>query len=392
MRIKNIIRRMRNLSPLPWGGVGVLLALLSLTACNEDPEYYELKTYPDEMHIRSSVEEITLNKGIASEGAVTFTWDKATSPVSPDDVVTYKFRFYASSTKNENYTDYYDCGTDQQITFTHDELNSIVARWALPGQPVRITAQVLSIVNNESKYVKPESSTVELTVTGYEKYPQYLYMVMTDEETGNITTQRLEQRQLGTGVYEVTTNMSPCTYHFTTTGDEYPAYGQAEGETMTYITEGSIPEFTYSGLIGTRTIIVDTNEDYNDCRVLEIVKLPTDGLLWIAGNGCSVGWNTNTAAGRFTMTGDVRSPYIYSWTGEFIAGGEFKIGLGAGWGDNFFFAPEANADPLTDNRLLMYRTEGSGGDLKWVPSVSGRYTLTVYLKADDMHLTFEPAQ
>jgi len=378
--------------------LGLVCVAALFAGCNEDPEYFELKTYPDEMHIRSSVEEITLNKGIASEGAVTFSWDKATSPVAADDVVTYMFRLYASANKSENYTDYYDVGTEQQITFSHDELNSIIARWALPGQPVRITAQVLSIVNNEKTYVKPESSTVELTVIGYEKYPQYLYMVMTDAD-GVETTQRLEQRQLGTGVYETTLNMQPCTFHFNTTGETYPAYGLADatlteegGMKMSYITEGDIPEFTYNGLLGTRTIIVDTNEGFNDCRVLEIVKLPTDGLMWICGNGCSVGWSTNTAAGRFTMTGDVRHPYIYSWTGEFIAGGEIKIGLGGGWGDNFFYAPEANADPLTDHRLLMYRLEASGGDLKWVPSVSGRYTFTLYLKADDMHTTFEPAQ
>ena len=48
---------------------------LSLTfmACNEDPEMFKLETYPDEMHIRSSVESVVLNKGIANQDAVTFT-------------------------------------------------------------------------------------------------------------------------------------------------------------------------------------------------------------------------------------------------------------------------------------------------------------------------------
>ncbi|MBR6827156.1 MAG: DUF5116 domain-containing protein, partial [Prevotella sp.] len=73
------------------------------------------------------------------------------------------------------------------------------------------------------------------------------------------------------------------------------------------------------------------------------------------------------------------------------AGGEFKIGLGNGWGDQFFYAPVENADPLTDHRLLMYRFQDDGGDLKWVPSVSGRYTLTLCLLANDMWTKFEPA-
>ncbi|MBQ3632634.1 MAG: hypothetical protein II949_15625, partial [Prevotella sp.] len=65
-----------------------LLAMFTLvggglfTSCNEDPEYFTLPTYPDEMHVRSSVEEIVLNKGIADQTAVTLTWDKATSPIS----------------------------------------------------------------------------------------------------------------------------------------------------------------------------------------------------------------------------------------------------------------------------------------------------------------------
>ena len=50
--------------------LGLVCVAALFAGCNEDPEYFELKTYPDEMHIRSSVEEITLNKGIASEGRI----------------------------------------------------------------------------------------------------------------------------------------------------------------------------------------------------------------------------------------------------------------------------------------------------------------------------------
>ena len=73
------------------------------------------------------------------------------------------------------------------------------------------------------------------------------------------------------------------------------------------------------------------------------------------------------------------------------AGGEIKIGLGNGWGDQFFYAPEANTDPVSDHRLLPYRFQDDGGDLKWVPSVSGRYTFTLCLLATDLHTSFEPA-
>ncbi|MBP5387598.1 MAG: SusE domain-containing protein [Prevotella sp.] len=361
---------------------------LTVTSCNEDPELFKLESYPDEMHIRSSVESIVLNKGIENQDAVTFTWDAATSPISPQDVVTYKVCLYPTAMKDSK-SDYIDVGTQTSLTLTHNQLNSMVAKWALPGNPVKVTAQVLSNVNNETKYVKPEVSTVEFVVTGYEKYPQNIYMVITTDD-GSVSTQKLEQRQLGTGIYEVSFNMVPCNYHFTTTAEPYPAYGMADGTQMEYLVEGNIREFRNESS-GLRTVIVDTNSEYNDCRVLNIVQLPTPGLIWICGNGCSVGWNTNTSSGRMEMVGSAREPYYYAWTGDFTEGGEFKIGLGNGWGDQFFYAPVENADPLSDHRLLMYRFQDDGGDLKWVPTVSGRYTFTLCLLADDMWTKFEPA-
>ena len=364
-----------------------------LTSCNKDPEYFSLPYNADEMHVRCSVEDIVLDKSKGNQSAVTFSWDKATSPVSASDVVTYKLCIYPSAQKDQK-SAYLDAGTNLSLTLTHDELNSMVARWVLPGQSVRLTAQVVSAVNNETRYVRPEVSTIEFTATGYEKYPTYLYMIMTDSETGTVTNQRLEQRQLGTGIYEATVNLKACSYHFTTGEEAYPVYGMAadgDGQQMQYVTDGEYTEFENS-VNGRRTIIVDTNPEYNDCRVLDIVTLPTPGVIWICGNGCSVGWNTNTPDGHMDMVGSAREPYYYAWTGEFIAGGELKIGLGGGWGDYFFYAPENNADPLTDHRLNMYRKQDAGGDVKWVPSVSGRYTFTLCLLATDLHTTFEPAE
>jgi hypothetical protein len=53
---------------------------------------------------------------------------------------------------------------------THAELNTMLSQWALPGQAVKVTAQLLAVFKNEQRYIKPELSTVEFTATGYEKY------------------------------------------------------------------------------------------------------------------------------------------------------------------------------------------------------------------------------
>lgn len=364
-----------------------------MTACNKDPEYFSLPYNADEMHVKCSVDDIILDKGKGQQTAVTFTWDKATSPISSDDEVTYKLCIYPSSQKDQH-SAYIDAGTQLSLSLTHDQLNSMIARWALPGQAIRLKAQLVCNVNNDTRYVRPEVSTIEFTATGYEKYPTYLYMVMTDQASGAVTTQRLEQRQLGTGIYEATINLKACSYHFTTSEEPYPLYAKADGddnEKMQYVNEGTYTDFE-NPFTGRRTVIVDTNPEYNDCRVLDIITLPSPDVIWICGNGCSVGWNANSPSGHMDMVGTAREPYYYAWTGEFTAGGELKIGLGGSWGDNFFFAPEDKADPLTDHRLNTYRLQDAGGDIKWVPSVSGRYTFTLCLLATDLHTSFEPAE
>ena len=42
---------------------------LLFTSCNKDPEYFTLEEQPDEMHVKSSVEEITLSKSSADQKA-----------------------------------------------------------------------------------------------------------------------------------------------------------------------------------------------------------------------------------------------------------------------------------------------------------------------------------
>lgn len=370
-----------------------LCGILSMaTACNEDPEYFTLENQPDEMHIVASTDKLVLDRGKEDEKAITFTWDAASSPISETDLVTYSLRLYATANKSANSTEFYELDTDLEKSFTHDELNAIIGTWVLPGQEVKVTAQVLSTVHNENKYVKPASSTVEFTVSGYEKYPTYIYIRMTDVE-GHVATERLRQRNMGSGIYEGTFDVVPCTYHFTTVaGADYPAYGNdGDGEHLIYLNDGEITEFTNTEE-GRRTFIVDTNRGYNDCRMIEILELPISETMYMVGNGCSVGWDLNKSDGLFKIE-DARNPHLYSWTGQFNAGGEIKICLGGpSWGeDPFFFAPEYDADPLTNHKLDRYRLQNDGGDVKWKPSVSGRYKFTFCLDVKDMHTEFVPA-
>ena len=123
------------------------------TACNEDPEYFTLDEQPDEMHIVASTDKLVLDKGKEDETAITFTWDAASSPVNETDLVTYSLRLYATANKSANNTDFYELDTDRKKSFTHDELNAIIGTWVLPGQEVKVTAQVVCTVHNADKYI-----------------------------------------------------------------------------------------------------------------------------------------------------------------------------------------------------------------------------------------------
>ena len=372
-----------------------LLFSVALTSCNKDPEFFQLESYPDQMHISVSQEEIVFNKGIANQPALTFNWQKAVSPVNASDTVTYKMAFYDTNQKAENHSEYIDLGDVTTASFTHDELNSIVSRWVIPGQPLQVTAQLLANVHNKEKYVKPIESTVNFTATCYEKYPTYMYFRYTDDATGTTKTERMEQRQMGTGIYEVTLNVEPCHFHFLTTLEDYPAYGVSSAADsaspgifkMDYVTSGDINEFTTLEY-GRRTIVIDTNAEENNYRMY--LPLPSSNMPWIAGNATDVGWETNQPAGKFTVADQLHQPYIYSWTGNIIAGGEFKIGLGTSWGDQFFFAPSANTDPFENETLLPYRLQDNGGDLKWVPTKSGAYTVTLSTLIGNMYIKMTP--
>lgn len=367
----------------------ILLGLLGVvTSCNEDPEYFKLEDRPDTMHIQASAERLMLEKAKEDETAITFRWDAAGSPVSASDPVTYAMRIYATANKSLNTTGFYELGPELEMGFTHDELNAIISDWVLPGEEISLTAQVISTVHNENRYVKPMSSTVEFTVSGYEKYPAYIYIHMTDG-AGETEVYSLTQRNMNSGIYEGTFDMVPCRYYFTTRYDsEYPAYTNAgDGEHLRYVNEGDYETFENTET-GRRTIVLDTNNAYNDCRMIEIIQYP--GTLRIVGDGCTIGWDLSNSEGLFKVE-DARNPQFYSWTGNFFAGKELKIGTGPTYhADYFFFAPEQGADPLVNHELPMYRMQDYGGDVKWIPSVSGRYRFTLCLEAGNMHTDFVP--
>lgn len=362
-----------------------------VTACNEDPEYYTLEDQPDEMHVVLNTTSIRLTAAHINEEAIKLTWN----PIKSTDSVSYMVRFYATENRHEDVTDFYEVGTATEFSITHNDMNSIVARWAIPGDEIYVTAQVVGTIHNQLKYIKPQVSTADFKAVGWEKYPEHLYL---RTSLGGAPVE-LSQRQLGTGVYEASVSLQPCTYHFSKFSyDEYPAYYMGSDGKLQYVEEaGTYTEFENKLPSGKYTIIVDVNDKFLDARVLNI-QIPAGSTPSMVGDGTDTGWNTKVPSSYMTLDSNPRTPYIYRWTGQFYAKGEFpddagsegtfKILLHDEYGDECFFAPENNADPSENHILKPARKQGSQ-DYKWLVPKTGKYTFTIDVL--NMTTSFEPA-
>ena len=372
-----------------------LLFLVSIVAsCNKDPEYYTLETPADQMLLKASSTELTLEKEKENETAVTFTWNAAAQRGGADASIAYFFRMYMADL-HSNVTSLYEIEAgERSISFTHNELNDILASWSiLPGDKVTIEAEVIAQVNSSAQYLKPELSKTQFDVVGYDKNATAIYMVMITED-GERSMRRMTEKVVGSGIYQSQAELKPCKYFFALSAEsDYPCYMKGENgdNSLQYVVEDGDYEMLENTKSGTYTIVVDLN--VFDVNIVSLYPLPKDGI-WIVGNSCDVGWDLGVAKEKGALQSkDPRHPELWTYTGNFYYNGgsnEFKLSVELDWGGKFFFAPVNLANPATEHELGEARYQGDGGDLKWSVASDGKYTLTVDL--DQMKIYLNPAE
>lgn len=370
--------------------VGLLFLMSIVASCNKDPEFYTLETPVDQMLLKASSTEINLEKERENEAAVTFTWNTAAQRGDTDARITYFFRMYMADL-HSNITTLYEIEEGKtSISFTHNELNDILASWSiLPGDNTTIEAEVIAQVNSSVQYLKPELSKTQLDVIGYDKNATAIYMVMVSN-TGEKTFRRMTEKVVGSGVYQSTAELNPCKYFFALSSDsDYPCYmkGESGDNSLKYVTSEGDHEMLENTKVGTYTIVVDLN--MLDVNIVSLYPLPKGGV-WIVGNSCDVGWDIDIARTKGAFANkDPRHPELWTYTGNFYFNGgdnEFKLSLDLDWNGKFFFAPLDKANPATEHELGEGRYQGDGGDLKWSVSSDGKYTLTLDLNELKIYL------
>lgn len=373
----------------------LLFLMLIVASCNKDPEYYTLETPVDQMLLKASSADVTLEKEKENDAAVTFTWNAAAQRGDADATITYFFRMYMADL-HSNVTELYEIEAgERSISFTHKALNDILASWnILPGDKVTVEAEVVAQINSSIEYLKPELSKTQLDVTGYDKNATAIYMVMITED-GERSMRRMTEKVVGSGIYQSAAELKPCKYFFALSAEsDYPCYMKgANGEnSLQYVTEEGEYEMLENTKAGSYTVVTDLNQ--LDVSIVSIYPLPQNGI-WIVGNATDIGWDWGKMKkeGAF-VNNDLRHPERWTYTGNFYAGGnEFKLALepnGADFAGKFFFAPSQGANPAEVHALGEARYQENGGDLKWKVAADGKYTLTVDLSQMEIHL--EPVE
>ncbi len=231
-----------------------LLALLfAFVGCNEEPEYYTLDTPSDQMHLKASSDNIILEKANELNDVITFTWDEATERDTDGDMV-YYFRMYHSAMHDLQSELVRINNDDLSISWTTRELNNLLKAWNIrPGNVATVEAEVLAVIENSSKYLKPEISTTKFNVLGYDPSNKLYLTIETDNQKRSV-----QMNYMGNDIYTWVGELNENNFWFvrnTETGT--PAYFKGEEDnTLVYSNEVDGNKFQ-SNRLGSYEITLD---------------------------------------------------------------------------------------------------------------------------------------
>lgn len=245
-----------------------MLTLL-LGSCNKEPEYYTLETPPDQMHLKASDENIILQRVDETKAAITFNWDEATDRGANVEVV-YYFRLYHAAMKNL-VSELIKLDKDtRSVTFTVRELNNLLNSWNIsPDQEVRLEAEVLAVVEESPEYMKPEKSTVQFNITGYEAANR-LYLTV---ESGSVK-RNVEMSMLDDGVFNWKGKLDISNFWFVRNSVKgAPAFMKGEAENSVVYSQSGEGNPFKAERYGDYDITIDVNKQEITISVIPINSL-----------------------------------------------------------------------------------------------------------------------
>ncbi len=329
----------------------LILSILSVAACllascSSDDLRPAIPSVDDQMCIKPSVADITLDQDLGSETALTFEWGKAHDR-GEGTKINYYFKMDLEGSKFENSIDKISIKEGQtSVSFTHKQLNSYLKKWGItPGTPAVVEAEIIAEVQGGDHYMKPEISTTTVVVTGYEIQPRPLYLYSAAGGEG------LQMDEL----------ISETKYRYTGVLEQ-GTYNIAKSATDTPVMTISVDHTTY----------YDLNVDVPTATYTIMEPSPTITQLYVVGSACEIGWDIAKA---LEMKRDAVNKFKFTYTGNLTAG-EIKFPLlrATGWDCDFVMA--ATADQSIRDSKAVLRNQP---DNKWrlTSADAGRYTITI---------------
>jgi len=229
--------------------------LLLMVGCNEDAEYYSLKSPADQMKIAVSKEKVILQKSDETQAAITFSWSKAADRGSDVELVYYLRLVHAEMQDLQSELIKIDQDT-YSMTWSVRELNNLLSAWNIaPGNETTIEAELYAEVENSPKYMKPEISKTQFNIVGYDPSNKLFLTVLAGNQKRN-----LEMNMLDKDIYNWKGELSDCEFWFVRNFETgLPAYMKGNAETsLVYSNTGEGNRFQVQNL-GYYDITVDLN-------------------------------------------------------------------------------------------------------------------------------------
>nr|WP_321408401.1 SusE domain-containing protein [uncultured Carboxylicivirga sp.] len=291
------------------GYIHSLLILLLVVSCNETTDYFTLESPIDQMHLEASADNLVLEKVDETKEVITFNWNEATDRNIDSDLV-YYFRMYHAEMNNLQ-SELIRVGKDTySLSLTVRELNNVLKAWqVIPGDVATIEAEVLAVAEDAPQYLKPEISTTQFNVVGYDPSNK-LYLTI---ESTNGQKRNVEMNNLGGDIYNWKGELNECNFWFVRNSEKgFPAYMKGENEnSIIYSSEGEGEKFEADRL-GAYDITV-----YLADETVDITMSPINRLYLITSKD---GIETVTSLSEFDQGTD-----IYYLRNEFEEGTTFRF-------------------------------------------------------------------
>lgn len=330
--------------------------LLFMASCSDDDIRFGIPSVDDQMHLTPSVSELTLSQDLGSQTALSFSWGPAQNR-GEGIKYNYYFKMDLEGSNFENSIDKIHIEDGQNsVSFTHKQLNSYLKMWGvMPGMSSVVQGEIIAEAVGGDKYLKPEVSIANVSLTGYDIQPRPLYIFPADGGEAIELNELLSETQ-----YQYIGVLTAGAYKVAKSSDADAVVEFEADKTTYYVLDVNVPDGSYKLTAPT----------------------PTINKLYMVGDACDAGWNIGEA---LEMKQDAVNKFQFTYTGNLYAGElKFPVERAPGWDCDFIMA--ATADQSIRDGKGVLRNQP---DTKWrlYASDAGLYNITV--DTYNMTVTFE---